>query len=271
MNESTNGTSITGAPATGRPGAGSPVTGPSAGSGAAGRIDAWAAVSALADRSRRALFDYVRHAGYPVSREDAAAATRMSRNLAAFHLDKLVEAGLLVARYQAPTGRPRGRGRTPKVYAPAGDGLEVTIPERRYELIAEILADGMAAAPDNAVDAAAHQAYQRGQVLGAEVRAAGGGDRVLAALGSLGFEPARDGSKTLLHNCPFHALAVRHTELVCGLNHAFLRGLAEGLGANVDVVLAPRPGACCVEFAERPPAGSCAPERTASDQRPSAG
>jgi predicted ArsR family transcriptional regulator len=231
--------------------------------------DAWSAVTALTDRSRRVLFDYVRHAGRPVSREDAAAATRMSRGLAAFHLDKLVDAGLLSARFQAPSGRPRGRGRTPKVYAPAGDGISVTIPERRYELIAEILADGIAAeqtsaaaqtnaagqvsatGQTNAADAARRHAYLRGQALGAEVGASGGGDRVLAALSALGFEPVRDGDRTLLHNCPFHALTNRHAELVCGLNHAFLRGLADGLAADVDVRLAPRPGACCVEFTDR--------------------
>src|SRR5690348_7603634 len=101
----------------------------------------------MADGSRRSLYDYVRHQDHPVSREEAADATGMSRGLVAFHLDKLVEAGLLAARYQPPAGQPRGRGRTPKVYEPAGDGFAVTIPERRYELIAEILADAVAGNP----------------------------------------------------------------------------------------------------------------------------
>jgi predicted ArsR family transcriptional regulator len=238
----------------GEPVSGRVTTADTLASGAVNGADAWVAVTALADRSRRSLFDYVRHAGHPVSREDAASATRMSRNLAAFHLDKLVDAGLLVARYQAPAGRPRGRGRTPKVYAPAGDGLTVTIPERRYELIAEILADGMAAEPQNAADAAERHAYRRGHALGVDVSDRER-DSLIAALGVLGFEPARDGCRTLLHNCPFHALAVQHTALVCGLNYAFLRGLADGLGADVDVRLAPRPGACCVEFTDRPESG----------------
>src|SRR5918997_3786565 len=112
--------------------------------------DSWHAVAALVDRSRRALYDYVRRQDHPVGREEAADATAMSRGLAAFHLDKLVDAGLLAARYEAPGDQPRGRGRTPKVYEPLGDGLAVTIPERRYELIAEILADAVAADPSNA-------------------------------------------------------------------------------------------------------------------------
>src|SRR5690242_13707567 len=102
--------------------------------------DAWTGLTALADPSRRALYDYVRRADHAVSRDEAGDATGMSRGLAAFHLDKLVEAGLLTARYQAPPGQPRGRGRSPKVYERTGDGIAVSIPERRYRLIAEILA-----------------------------------------------------------------------------------------------------------------------------------
>ena len=229
---------------------GGTVTGNGSTSGSGrGPADAWPAVTALADPSRRALFDYVRHARRPVSREDAAAATQMSRNLAAFHLDKLVEAGLLAARYEPPAG-PRGRGRTPKTYVPAGDGLAVTIPERRYELMAEILADGMAAGSDNAVDAAHRQAYERGKSLGAEITEPDR-DCLSVALGSLGFEPECTGPRTMLHNCPFHALAARHTELICGLNRSFLRGLADGLAATVDVRLEASPGNCCVQFLAR--------------------
>src|SRR3954451_12008937 len=116
--------------------------------------DRWGAVATLVDASRRALYDYVRRQEHPVGREEAADATAMSRGLAAFHLDKLVDAGLLTARYEAPADQPRGRGRAPKVYEPLGDGLAVTIPERRYELIADILAEAVtgdrAAARDTA-------------------------------------------------------------------------------------------------------------------------
>lgn len=210
--------------------------------------DRWAAVAALADRSRRALYDYVRHQGHPVSREEAADAQHMSRSLAAFHLDKLVDAGLLRARYESPPDQPRGRGRAPKVYEPVGDGLSVTIPERRYELIAEILADAVAEDPAHA-DAAAHRhASERGRAIGAQLRA--DGVDVVAVLAGLGFEPQPDAAgRVLLHNCPFHALATRHTALVCGLNHTFVVGLLDGLGASdIRARLAPRPAACCVEL-----------------------
>ncbi|MFC8614965.1 helix-turn-helix transcriptional regulator [Micromonospora purpureochromogenes] len=210
--------------------------------------DRWTAVAALADPSRRALYDHVRHQDHPVTREEAADAAGISRGLAAFHLDKLVDAGLLRARYQAPPDQPRGRGRSPKVYELAGDGLAVTIPERRYELIAEILADAVVDDPAHADAASRRLAGQRGRSLGAGL--AEDGCDILSALGGLGFEPRPDAQRrVLLHNCPFHALATRHTALVCGLNHAFLTGLLEGLGAaDVEARLAPRPGACCVEL-----------------------
>jgi predicted ArsR family transcriptional regulator len=213
--------------------------------------DRWTAVTTLTDPSRRALYDYVRRQAHPVGREEAAQATAMSRSLAAFHLDKLVDAGLLAARYEAPAGQPRGRGRAPKVYEPTGDGLMVTIPERRYELIADILAEAVTDHDTPAGDAASRVAYRRGQELGAGMREAGGG--LGDVLAGLGFEPRSHADVVLLNNCPFHALATRHTALVCGLNHAFISGVVDGLGAtDVQALLAPRPRACCVELRTRP-------------------
>jgi predicted ArsR family transcriptional regulator len=227
--------------------------------------DPWAGVSALVDPSRRSLYDYVRRAGHPVTREEASDATGMSRGLAAFHLDKLVSAGLLQARHQPPAAQPRGPGRTPKVYEPAGDGITVTIPERRYQLIAEILAAAVADDPAHADRAAGRHARARGQALGAAL-AADGAD-LTTALTRLGFEPHPTADRILLRNCPFHALAARHTALVCGLNHAFLAGLLDGLRAtDRHARLAPRPGHCCVEIGPTPenhPCGRPAPGRGA--------
>jgi predicted ArsR family transcriptional regulator len=208
--------------------------------------DRWNAVAALVDRSRRALYDYVRRQDHPVSREEAADAASMSRNLAAFHLDKLVDVGLLRARYEAPADQPRGRGRAPKVYEPAGDGIAVAIPQRRYELIAAILADAVAEEPADAERAALRIAHEHGRALGE--RLAGTAD-IGGVLAGLGFEPEDDGGTVLLHNCPFHALAARQTALVCGLNHAFVNGLVDGLPApDVSPRLVPSPGACCVRL-----------------------
>jgi predicted ArsR family transcriptional regulator len=209
--------------------------------------DPWTGVTVLADESRRVLYEYVRRAGHAVSRDEAGAATGMSRGLAAFHLDKLVDVGLLRARYEAPAGTPRRRGRSPKLYEPAGNGIAVTIPPRRYQVIAEILTAAVDEDPAHAGQAATRHAHQHGQALGAAF--AGHGLDLDAALAHLGFEPGLVADQVVLHNCPFHALVAQHTALVCGLNHAFLTGLLAGLRVtDRQAVLEPRTGRCCVEL-----------------------
>jgi len=208
-------------------------------------VSTWQAVAVLIDPVRRALFDYVRRTGRAVSREEAADAVAVSRPLAAFHLDKLAEAGLLAARYEAPSGRPRGRGRTPKVYEAVGE-VDLTLPPRRYELLASLLADAVAARPEDAEADVLERAYARGVDYGHSLATDGLGH----ALTRLGFEPSRstDG-RVVLDNCPFHSIAVAHPQLVCGLNLAFVGGLLDGLGGSASqAVLAPRSGHCCVEI-----------------------
>jgi predicted ArsR family transcriptional regulator len=213
----------------------------------------WQAVAALVDPVRRALYDHVRRQGHPVSREEAAEAVAISRNLSAFHLDKLVDAGLLRARYEAPAGQPRGRGRAPKVYEPADGTLTMSVPPRQYELVGEILADAVAGEPSDARAAAARHAADVGRDIGAAHRGPAGDladdvSATYAALTDLGFEPRRDVTGELsLGNCPFHGLAMRHPELVCGLNEALISGLLDGLGAQgLCARPQPDPGSCCV-------------------------
>jgi len=217
-----------------------------------------AAVAALEDDVRRSLYEFVRGAGHPVSREAAAAAAGISRNLAAFHLDKLVELGLLRSGFG---DGPRRVGRAPRLYEPTQREIAVRVPERTPEVLAEIL---MTAVLDEqpgerAALAAQRVARDRGRDLGAAERRrlrAGriGRERALVVgrdvLARHGYEPYRCATAVRLRNCPFHALAARAPEFVCGLNQAYLRGLIEGLGAGdkVEAVLAPQPGECCVEL-----------------------
>jgi predicted ArsR family transcriptional regulator len=206
-------------------------------------------VAALVDPVRRALYEHVRRERRPVTREEAAQAVDVSRNLAAFHLDKLVEVGMLQARYEAPAEQPRGRGRTPKVYEATDGGLALTVPQRHYELVGAILADAIATDPTDA-GAAAHRHAAR---LGLDIGVAAGGTRddatetAARTLTDLGYEPRSGGDGIVLDNCPFHALATRHTALICGINLEFVAGLLAGLGCEaLRAELRPRPGGCCV-------------------------
>jgi predicted ArsR family transcriptional regulator len=203
------------------------------------------------------MYEFIRAARRPVTRDEAAAAVGISRKLAAFHLDKLVDAGALRAGYQ-PAGRV---GRTPKVYEPSGTDLRVSIPRRSHDILADILLDAVLTEGDqeNARDAALRVARQRGHDVGAAERQRArpgrlGTERALTSASGLleqaGFEPAREApARVRLRNCPFHPLAGRSPQMVCRINQAFLAGLLDGLGAStVAAVLDPRAGECCVEL-----------------------
>src|SRR5919202_5056137 len=100
-----------------------------------------AGVSALEDPARRALLEFVTAAEGAVSREDAAQALGLTRRATAFHLDRLAEAGLLEVEYRRLTGRSGPvAGRQSKVYRRPADEVAVSVPERHYDLAAELLA-----------------------------------------------------------------------------------------------------------------------------------
>lgn len=196
------------------------------------------------------MYAYIRAAREPVTRDEAAASVGISRKLAAFHLDKLVAAGLLRADY-----RPAGRvGRAPKVYQPTETDIRVAIPERQHDALAAILLD--AVVNPEAHQAAIQSASRRGEDLSVQEKGKGrfGPERALTlaegALAKHGFEPSREGPTCLrLRNCPFHPLAGQAPDLVCGINHAFLSGFLRGLGVStVEAVLAPTAGECCVQL-----------------------
>ncbi|MGW4204129.1 hypothetical protein [Streptomyces sp. NPDC004726] len=96
------------------------------------------ALAALGDATRLRIFEFIRQARLPVTREDVADSLGISRKPAAFPLDKPVAAGLLQAGSEASTGI-RKVGRRPKVYEPVTEAIAVTIPERRYGMPADIL------------------------------------------------------------------------------------------------------------------------------------
>ncbi|CAM03961.1 putative ArsR family transcriptional regulator [Saccharopolyspora erythraea NRRL 2338] len=223
-----------------------------------------AAVAVLADDLRRGMYEFIRRARRPVGRDEAAAAVGISRKLAAFHLDKLVDAGLLCARFE-PVGGIRKVGRTPKVYEPADTHIGVSIPPRRPDLLADVLLDAVLTEgeQETAAEAAMRTARERGHRLGTEERDRSrpgrlGAERTLTkaedTLAGYGFEPDRETPTCVrLRNCPFHPLTAKSPELVCGLNHAFLRGFLAGLQArSVEAVLEPRPGECCVTLRTPP-------------------
>jgi predicted ArsR family transcriptional regulator len=214
-----------------------------------------ASVSCLGDPVRDRLYAFVSSRGEPVRRDEAAAAVGIGRALAVYHLDKLVESGLLTASYQRPTGRGGpGAGRPAKVYARSASEFMVTIPLREYQLAAGLLVQAVAADPSGGARAALHDAArQLGASLGERHRAdraEGDGLRLALedALSEHGFEPWQDDHGVVrLRNCPFRRLAEMQPEVVCHMNLALIEGLVAGLGADgTNPVHDPGPGHCCV-------------------------
>jgi predicted ArsR family transcriptional regulator len=240
-----------------------------------------ASLSSLDDPVRRRLYEVVTGQPGPVGRDEAASAAGVGRALAVYHLDKLVQSGLLTASYQRPPGRRGpGAGRPAKLYARSDREFAVTVPPREYELAARLLVQVVEDDPSGRSQVALGEAARRlGTELGGAFRTAkagpgpakagpgeggpdpgGSGDRaeperrdaaardVKAVLAQQGYEPRRDGDGVIrLRNCPFHQLAESHRDVVCGMNLALVEGLVTGLRADGwRPVLDPRPGHCCV-------------------------
>jgi predicted ArsR family transcriptional regulator len=213
-------------------------------------------ISGLADPVRRALYRHVVAAGIPVGREAAAQAVGISRSLAAYHLDRLVDDGLLEPRYERLTHRQGpGAGRPAKLYVRSARRFEVSLPPRDYEMAARLLADALEREEGGRV-AVARVAHAFGNEIGAEVARRSGNappaERVqflVDVLEERGYEPFDDDGTIRLRNCPFDSLAAEHRDLVCGMNLAVIEGASETLGTGtVQPRLDPRPGLCCVSF-----------------------
>ncbi|NNC11626.1 ArsR family transcriptional regulator [Planctomonas sp. JC2975] len=198
----------------------------------------------LADDARRRLYDFVAGHGAPATREEAAKATGIGRTLAAYHLDRLAQAGLLDVSYARSNGRTGpGSGRPAKRYSRPQREVAVSLPPRNYSLLAEILATAAESAPSGEFMAAlAHAAEHEGKNLGKEA------ESIPAALTTAGYEPVeRDDGTIVLQNCPFHSVVQDHTDLVCTLNRAFIQGTLEGTDNDPDrAELSPCDGRCCV-------------------------
>lgn len=210
-------------------------------------------VAVLGDPVRRKLYRAVAAGPGAVGRDAAAAAAGVSRSLAAFHLDRLVEAGLLTVTYQRLSGRSGpGAGRPAKLYQRAPGERELSLPPRSYDSVARLLADVVERAGlDRELQSAAREA-------GASVAAGPAGScrpDPEAELRERGYEPYWDQAVLRLHNCPFRSLAEEFPALICGMNLALIEGLlpgcADGEGWTATLDPLPVPDGCCVALAPK--------------------
>ena len=166
-----------------------------------------------------------------VSREQAADGVEVPRHTAKFHLDRLVDEGLLVTEFRRLTGRTGpGAGRPAKLYRRSAREVSVSLPQpplrpRRARCSPTPSSGSLDGTPMDVAgrreaDTAAGTAPSRrppdrrpgprscDQVADASSRRSATSPRV-------------DGD-LLLDNCPFDRLAADHPDLVCGMNLAFV-------------------------------------------------
>lgn len=214
------------------------------------------AISLLDDPVRRRVYFLVASGAPNVDRDTVASELDISRSLAAFHLDKLAEEGLLEVSHKRVSGRVgRGAGRPRKLYRKSNEDVAVDIPQRDYELMADLFATVLESAGPGSKHRLARTAKESGVGWGRAARAAVQPrpsqrrllEGALEALVSHGYDPFLEGSDICMRNCPFHALYHEHRELVCHANHALMTGLVDGLEADgLQAVSAPAEGRCCV-------------------------
>jgi predicted ArsR family transcriptional regulator len=232
-------------------------------------------VAALSEPVRRRLYRYVVAQAWPVSRENAAANVGVAPHVAKFHLDRLAADGLLDVEYRRPPGRSGpGAGRPTKLYRRADRDITVSLPERRYDLAGQVMAEALTIAARETrpvQDTIRVAARAAGQQLAdsAEPDPADSPQQMVGdLLARYGYEPRATDDGVVLANCPFHHLARKYTELICGMNLDLIDGVLDRLcPGRLQARLDPGPNHCCVAISTLPLPGA-RPEATAADSHP---
>jgi predicted ArsR family transcriptional regulator len=209
--------------------------------------------ASLGDPTRRGIYLTVRASSEPLTTSDIASIFDIHPNVARHHLDRLAGDGYLRVTRRRPEGRGGpGAGRPAKWYEATEKEIDVNLPTRRFDLLAELLlrlvdrlapADLAAVAEDVGRDYGRDLAAQIGlpEEPGYEqaVRA------VAQAMTMAGFEvdAEPDAHRLLTSFCPFGTTAIAHPEVVCSLDRGMVTGLLEALHQPWRAVtLTPHPG-----------------------------
>ena len=214
-------------------------------------------VAALGEPIRRDLYRYVVSEEVPPGREEAAACAGESRTTWSSSIwtdssrtgcSRWSTAGHLGAAGRVPVAQQGGTGAR-------RERISVSLPDTRgYDLAGHVMAEAITIADPRL------RPGHRGAAIGGQGRGARGSSpmrrrRRTPSAGEIladnGYEPRTTGADGIaLANCPFHSLAQKYTELVCGLNLDLIDGVLDALGASeLCARLDPAPGRCCVTIA----------------------
>ena len=199
--------------------------------------------NALGDPTRRRVFFVVRESTDAMTKDEVAEAVGIERRLAGFHLDKLVEQGFLAADFRRREHGGPGAGRPPKQYQLAENEAAVALPERHYEVLAELLLRAMSE-PGDPGEQLERVGFEFGQSLATEQMAAGESPftptqaiaEVVRLLSRYGFAATREGTGTIKAcACPFEEMAFHDPERVCGLDRSIWKGILSVYAPNATI------------------------------------
>lgn len=179
------------------------------------------------------------------------------QNTVRFHLDRLLEDGLV----EKVATAPQGPGRPAAVFR-AVARMDPTGP-RDFKVLAEILTEGLALSERPSTLARDFgRTWGHKHAIGGRARPRGraGVRQLVDLLETLGFAPERDrleddGHRTIgLRHCPFLEAAHAHAEVICPVHLGLMQGATQAWGTSYDVEgLDPfvTPDRCVVHLRER--------------------
>ncbi|MGN6799010.1 MAG: helix-turn-helix domain-containing protein [Gaiellaceae bacterium] len=204
-------------------------------------------LDALGDPALRTTVLLVRAAPKPLTADDVADRLDISRSVARWRLERLVEAGLVIVAFERRSGRGGpGAGRPAKTYAAAPETTAVEFPPRHYEALVARLLDAL---PQRGrVKQLDQVGYTFGVDLGqsarlrpaATVRASL--ERLCRGLGRLGFQAAvesvgEDEAVIVSATCPLRPLVVSDPD-ARALDAGMWRGLVAAAAGPAAVATA---------------------------------
>lgn len=190
--------------------------------------------------TRARVLSLLQDAGEPLTAGAVGARLGLHSNSARFHLDRLVDDGLVV-RDREPRSEP---GRPKVLYAAAGTAPPVA--HRSYRLLAEILTTLLSDRLEDPAAAAVEAGQAWGRFVSPRSRpfhrpdAGEALETLVASLGRLGFDShvvETDADLRLeVSHCPFLEVAEAHNDVVCSVHMGLMRGVLEETGAPVRAV-----------------------------------
>ncbi|GAA1765597.1 helix-turn-helix transcriptional regulator [Agromyces humatus] len=184
---------------------------------------------ALLSSARRRVLAALREVSAPVDAAALAEALGVHVTTARFHLDQLVEAGVVAATAErtARRGRPRLR------YALVADADPRARDERARDRLIEVLAETLEAQGADAGRSLARSAGRR-WAASLEAHEADPPVRLTRILDELGFAPEATPEGIALHACPFRESARAHRNIVCSVHDGLIREVLAGEASDAN-------------------------------------